>query len=192
MHAIVGNAASLGWVTLKALLLFLTAVFAFRLGERRTLAEMGAHDFVAAVAVGAIVGRVPNASTTSYLEGAATLITILAAHGAVTRLRYRPGLAHVFDHPPRLLVVRGKIDDAELRRSGLTHGDLNALLRTEGIQSVSELRYVVFEKRGSVSLIRETGQADGETVQALHRELERSEGSRQSAASPRRRAPLWH
>ncbi len=60
MEQLIGGVNELGWVAAKALLLYLTAVFGFRLGERRTLAEMSAFDFVAAVAVGAIVGRVPT------------------------------------------------------------------------------------------------------------------------------------
>ncbi|MDP9356486.1 MAG: DUF421 domain-containing protein, partial [Chloroflexota bacterium] len=55
MSYLIGGGAALGWVAVKALLLYLTAVIGFRLGERRTLAEMSPFDFVAAVAVGAIV-----------------------------------------------------------------------------------------------------------------------------------------
>jgi hypothetical protein len=51
----------------KALLLYLTAVLGFRVGQGRTLAELSPYDFVAAVAVGAIVGRIPNAHDASYL-----------------------------------------------------------------------------------------------------------------------------
>src|SRR5205807_3827401 len=65
MDQLMGGGSELFWVALKALLLYVTAIGGFRLGERRTLAEMSAFDFVAAVAVGAIVGRVPNSSTTS-------------------------------------------------------------------------------------------------------------------------------
>ncbi len=108
MNELVGGASQVGWVAVKALLLYLTAVFGFRLGERRTLAEMSAFDFVAAVAVGAIVGRVPNSSTTSYLAGAVTLITVLVTHRIVSKLRRFPGLATLFDHPPRVLVSRAR------------------------------------------------------------------------------------
>jgi uncharacterized membrane protein YcaP (DUF421 family) len=107
MDQLIGGAAQLGWVALKALLLDLTAIIGFRLGERRTLAEMFAFDFVAAVAVGAIVGRVPNSSTTSYIAGATTLVTIIVAHQIVSRLRQFPTTAALFDHPPRVLVADG-------------------------------------------------------------------------------------
>lgn len=63
MDHLVGGVGELGWVALKALLLYLTAVLGFRVGQHRTLADLSPFDFVAAVAVGSIVGRVPNATT---------------------------------------------------------------------------------------------------------------------------------
>jgi|SRR3954451_24247400 hypothetical protein len=72
-------------------LLYMTAVVGFRLAARRTLAEMNGFDFVAAVAVRAIVGRVPNADETGYPQGMATLVAVLACH-AVLRHRVRVDL----------------------------------------------------------------------------------------------------
>jgi uncharacterized membrane protein YcaP (DUF421 family) len=154
MNELFGGAAGLGWVAIKALLLYLTAVFGFRVGERRTLAEMSAFDFIAAVAVGAIVGRVPNASTTSYLAGAVTLVTVLTAHRIVSRLRQVPGMALLFDHPPRVLVSRGQVLDSQLRRSGLTRDDLYGVLRQHGVFELKDVHLVVFEQRGKISVIR--------------------------------------
>jgi uncharacterized membrane protein YcaP (DUF421 family) len=71
MGALIGGASQLGWVALKPVLPYVAAVFGFRSSGRRTLAEMSAFDFVAAVAAGAIVGRVPNASTTTVTSGCA-------------------------------------------------------------------------------------------------------------------------
>ncbi len=149
-----GSPHDVWWVVVKTLLLYATAVVCFRVSERRTLAEMSAFDFVAAVAVGAIVGRVPNAHDAGYLAGAATLIAVLLAHRLVTRLRLRPLFARLIDHPPRLLVADGRVLDAELRRTGLTRQDLYGLLRQHGIDELTSVRYVVFEQRGQVSVVR--------------------------------------
>src|ERR1700722_3311122 len=70
----------LAWIAGKAVLLFATAIVGLRLGKRRILAELSPFDFVAAVAVGAIVGRIPSASDADYLAGAVTLIAVLFAH----------------------------------------------------------------------------------------------------------------
>jgi uncharacterized membrane protein YcaP (DUF421 family) len=160
MSHLIGGVSEVGWVALKALLLYLTAVVGFRLGKRRTLAEMSPFDFVAAVAVGAIVGRVPNASTTSYIAGAATLVTVLLAHACITRLRRVASIAPLFEHPPRLLVAHGRVLDHELRRSGLTRSDLYGLLRQRGVEDLSEARFVIFEQRGQISVVRH-GERDG-------------------------------
>jgi uncharacterized membrane protein YcaP (DUF421 family) len=132
MEHLTGGWEQLGWVATKALLLYLTAVIGFRVGKRRALADLSAFDFVAAVAVGSIVGRVPNATDASHLAGAATLVSVLAAHACVTRLRQFPSVMRLFDHAPRVLVAAGRVFDDELRRCGLTHRDLHALLRQWG------------------------------------------------------------
>ncbi len=155
MSELLGGFSELGWVAVKALLLYLTAVFGFRLGERRTLAEMSAFDFVAAVAVGAIVGRVPNASTTSYIAGATTLVTLLISHAIVAKLRRFPKLAPLFDHPPRVLVSHGQLLTSELRRAGLTVDDLYGLLRQHGVLDIKDAYLVIFEQRGKLSVVKQ-------------------------------------
>jgi hypothetical protein len=78
----------LAWIAGKAVLLYATAIIGLRLGKRRILAELSPFDFVAAVAVGAIVGRIPSASDADYLAGAVTLISVLFAHALVSHLRH--------------------------------------------------------------------------------------------------------
>jgi len=152
----------LGWVALKALLLYLTAIFAFRLGKRRILAEMTPFDFVAAVAVGAIIGGVPSNPSASYLHGTVTLVTILVAHAAITTLRRHDRVRRLVDFPPRLLVANGRLDEAELIRCGLTREDMFGRLREGGIKDLAEVRYVVFEEDGRISIVRARESSGGE------------------------------
>ena len=166
MDHLVGGADELGWVALKAVLLYFTVVFGFRLGQRRSLADMSAFDFVAAVAVGSIVGRVPNAHDASYLAGFATLVAVLGSHWALTRLRHFPSVARLLDQSPRLLVADGQALPAELRRCGLTTADLHALLRRQGVAELAEVRYAILEARGQLSIIRRAGAEPPELVRA--------------------------
>jgi uncharacterized membrane protein YcaP (DUF421 family) len=176
MGHLVGGVGGVGWVVAKTLLLYLTALVGFRVGERRTLAQMSPFDFVAAVAVGAIVGRVPNAEGTSYLAGAATLVAVLLAHRAATRLRFAPRLGRLIEHSPRVLVANGEVRDDELRRCGLTRADLYAQLRQQGIGDLDEVGYAVFEQRGQVSVIRRAG-GDAPPPGLVRDAVERAAGS---------------
>jgi len=54
---LVGGTGGLGWVAVKAVLMFAATIIGLRLGERRTLAQLGAFDFAVALAIGAIIAR---------------------------------------------------------------------------------------------------------------------------------------
>jgi len=150
---LIGGAGGLGWVAVKAVLMFAVAVVGLRLGERRTLAQLGAFDFAVAVAIGSIIGRTVTASDTSFLTGAVALVTLLAAHRLVALARRHSRIARAVDHPPMVLVARGAIVDREVARAGLTTADVHALLRRHEIDDLSEVGYLLYETRGATTLV---------------------------------------
>jgi len=153
MSQLIGGAGGLGWVVAKAVLMFAVAVVGLRLGERRTLAQLGAFDFAVAVAIGSIIGRTVTASDTSFLTGAVALVTLLAVHRLVALARRRSRIARALDHPPRVLVAQGKIQRRELARAGLTDADVHALLRQQGVDDLGRVGYLLYETRGATTLV---------------------------------------
>jgi uncharacterized membrane protein YcaP (DUF421 family) len=143
----------------KAGLLYATAIIGLRLGKRRILAELSPFDFVAAVAVGAIVGRIPSAADADYLAGAVTLIAVLFAHALVSHLRHYSSVARLVDQSPRILVANGKILKDGLRRSGLSRADVESLLRQRGVREVGEVEYLILEEGGKVSVVADVARA---------------------------------
>ena len=153
MLELVGETGGLGWVAVKAVLLFAVAVIGLRLGERRTLAQLGAFDFAVAVAIGAIIGRTVTAPSASFAVGAVALVTLLVVHRLVAFARRHSRIARIIDHPPRVLVAGGKIQDRELARAGLTTADVHALLRQQGVGDLGQVGYLLYETRGTTTLI---------------------------------------
>jgi uncharacterized membrane protein YcaP (DUF421 family) len=150
---LVGGTGGLGWVAVKAVLMFAVAVVGLRLGERRTLAQLGAFDFAVAVAIGAIIGRTATASSASFVTGAVALVTLLVAHRLVAFARRHNRMARLIDHQPRVLVAGGKMQDRELGRAGLTAADVHALLRQQGVDDLRQVGYLLYETRGTTTLI---------------------------------------
>jgi uncharacterized membrane protein YcaP (DUF421 family) len=165
MTELFGDSGALSWVAVKAVLMFAVAVAGFRLGERRTLAELGVFDFVVAVAAGALVGRTSTSSTTSFANGAVALATLLVAHRLVAAGRRHSRLGRLIDQPPRLLIAHGAVQDAELARTGLTVADVATLLRQRGVVDLDQVAYLLYEARGAVTLIR-TGEPSGPLLDA--------------------------
>lgn len=149
-----GGAGGLGWVVVKAVLLFAVAVIGLRLGERRTLAQFSAFDFAVAVAIGAIIGRTVTAASTSFATGAVALVTLLIMHRIVAFARQHSRVARAIDHPPRILIARGRIRQRELAWAGLTPPDVYMLLRQHGVGDLSQVGYLLYEPRGRTTLIR--------------------------------------
>ncbi|MDR3035488.1 MAG: DUF421 domain-containing protein [Kitasatospora sp.] len=150
---LIGGSSALGWVALKAVLLFTVAVIGLRLGERRTIAQLSAFDFAVAIAIGAIIGRGATASDTSFVTSAVALVTLLVAHRVVATLRRHSRVVRLIDHPPRVLVARGEMQAEALARADLTAEDVYALLRQNGVGDLGQVGYLIYEARGAVTVI---------------------------------------
>ena len=130
-------------------------------GSRHRPAPGGtAHDcpaqrirFRDRVAIGAIIGRGATASDTSFATSAVALVTLLVAHRVVTILRRHSRVVRLIDHPPCVLVARGALQDGELARAGLTDTDVYELLREHGVGDLGQVGYLLYEPRGTVTVI---------------------------------------
>jgi uncharacterized membrane protein YcaP (DUF421 family) len=83
---------------------------------------------------------------------------VLAAHAVVTFGRYRPWVAKATEHRVRVLVDHGQLRRDQMRLCGLTDKDVLAQLRHLGVGSLAELRYVLYETKGELTLVREHGE----------------------------------
>lgn len=161
LHALIGDLSAVSDTIVKTSTLFLTAALLFRFTERRTMAEFAPFDWIAAVAAGAIVGRAATASDTSWLGATTALICLLVTHAGIARLRFVPRLRRLIDPPATVLIRDGVVLRRNLRRCGLTHSDLQAVLRQHGHRSAESVHLAVFEAKGAVSVLATDG-ANGE------------------------------
>lgn len=86
--------------------------------------------------------------------GAVALISLVAVHRLASLLRFSPLFGKLADHRIRVLVADGELRRRQLRLCGLTDNDLHAELRQRGVFDVQELRYVLYEAKGGLSLVR--------------------------------------
>jgi uncharacterized membrane protein YcaP (DUF421 family) len=172
---LVAGTGPLATAAAKAALMYVTALLGLRVAHRRTLAQWTAIDFAAAVAVGAIVGRTAVASSEPLLVGIVALLTILLAHALVTFGRYVPWLTKLTDHRIRVLVEHGRLRRRQLVICGLTDADLFAQLRQQGVYELDGLRYVLYETKGELTVVKES-QVPGPDPALIRRGLQDATG----------------
>jgi uncharacterized membrane protein YcaP (DUF421 family) len=163
---IVGSWPTVGYVALSTMLIYVSVVVGTRFSERRTLAEMTAYDFAAAVALGSIIGRTATAKSPSYVQGLAAVVALLLVHNVTSWGRYRwSWFEHLTDRAPIVVVRNGRPVPEGLRRAKITEADLETVLRRRGLSDLRGVRALVLEGKGAFSVIAddrdEAGRPDG-------------------------------
>jgi uncharacterized membrane protein YcaP (DUF421 family) len=78
---------------------------------------------------------------------------LVAIHRLASLMRFRPLLGKLFDHRIRVLVADGQLRSRELRKCGLTDKDLFTQLRQRGVFTIEDVRYVLYEPKGSITIV---------------------------------------
>ncbi|MEZ4501811.1 MAG: DUF421 domain-containing protein [Dehalococcoidia bacterium] len=144
-----------GLVALSALLLYPALIVLTRLNGLRSFARLSAFDFAMTVAVGSALASAIITGRPSVLDAVVAFTLLFALQHLVARLRLAvPGVANLVDNAPLLLVDEGRFIEAHLREGRVTETDVWAALRRAGVWHLTDVRAVVLETTGDISVIR--------------------------------------
>ena len=151
--------SGLGRVLVVGFCAYLGLVLILRISGKRTLAKMNAFDFVVTVALGSILATMLLSKDVALAEGLLALVWLiglqwLVAWGAVRSAAWR----HLIKSEPRLLALRGQLNQRALREERITDDGIYAALRAAGHASLTDVEAVVLETDGSISVV---GSGDG-------------------------------
>ncbi len=147
-----------GTVALSALSIYAFLILFSRLVGPRSFSQLTAFDFAVTVALGAIVGATTTGGA-PLANGITGLATLFLLRWLVARYR-RKGLTKAVDNSPLMLMDGPKILPEYLERGKITEADLLQSLRKKGITQLNQVRAVVMERDGSISVLRADGPLD--------------------------------
>lgn len=135
---------ALGWLILL-----------IRVNGLRALSKMTNFDFVMTVALGSLLAGAGQASEWgAFWQILAAMGGLFMAQYAAARLR---SLSHSVEsaiaNKPSLLMRDGEIDEDALAANRITRADLLAKLREANVLDFSEVRAVVLESTGDISVL---------------------------------------
>lgn len=142
----------------SAFIIMFAVVAVARLAGLRTFAKMSAFDFASTVAVGSIMASSVVSTEVSVLRAAIAIAVIVGIQTVVGRIKFASdAFENLMENDPILLMRDGRIIERNLHRSGVTQGDLIAKLREANVVQLSEVKAVVFETTGDVSVLHGSG-----------------------------------
>lgn len=139
-------------IFITAFCVYAALILLVRLNGLRSFSKMSSHDFAITIAIGSIMGSTVLFATASLADGLAALVALFVFQRILSSARRQFGSSPV-DNRPLLLMRDGRILEQNLVRAQVTREDLFSKLREANVLSMTEVRAVVLEATGDVSVL---------------------------------------
>jgi uncharacterized membrane protein YcaP (DUF421 family) len=144
LRAVALSVIAVGWVVLVVRMIGL-----------RAFSKMTAFDFVATVAIGSLLaGAAQSTSWTAFLQAILAMASLLGVQYTTARLRKASGtFERIVQNRPVLLMQDGQILRPALHVTRVAEDDLIAKLREANVLRMEDVRAVVLETTGDISVL---------------------------------------
>lgn len=151
--------SDLAFVVGSAIAMLVGILALVRLVGLRSFSKMTPIDFAVTLATGSVLSAVAL-SNSALTDGLVAVATLLGVQAAISFARSRWGFAAVTDNVPMVLMAGPRMLDANLDRARVTPDDVRAKLREAGVLNYDQVRYVVLETTGDVSVVVGDGELE--------------------------------
>ena len=140
--------------------IYLLLIGLTRLAGLRAFSKLSSFDFAVTIAMGSVIATTISAKSPPLAQCGLALIGLFAIQFIVAFLRSRTGwMSLIVDNRPLLLMDGTEVLTDNLRRARITRDDLRGKLREANVLDLSQVRAVVLEATGDISVLH--GDADG-------------------------------
>ena len=127
-----------------------------RLVGLRAFSKMTSFDFVTTIATGSLIAQAgTRARWDEYLHAMAAIAGVFLIKWLLALARQRSdALQTAITNKPVLLMERGRFLEAAMQETRVSRSNLIEKLRADGVADIDEVRAVVLETTGDISVIR--------------------------------------
>jgi len=148
-------------ISFTAVGIFVLLIIYTRILGLRSFSKMSSFDFAMTIAVGSLLATTIISKSTSLLAGAIAIGSLFVIQGSLSFLRKCTNwFSKVVDNEPLLLMRDGVIFYDALKISRVTENDLIAKLREANVLRFSQVRAVVLETTGDISVLHTNNDTD--------------------------------
>jgi uncharacterized membrane protein YcaP (DUF421 family) len=148
-------------VVLSALGIYITLIVLTRITGLRSFSKMSSFDFAITVAFGSVLASTIVAPTPALLTGAFGLVMLYGIQYAVSKSRRLTAtVERLVDNEPVLVMAGEQVLSDHLDEVRMSEDDLRSKLRLAGVTHPGQVRAVVFETTGDVSVVKTTDEVD--------------------------------
>jgi uncharacterized membrane protein YcaP (DUF421 family) len=142
-------------IVLRAAFLYAFVVFVMRVIGRRELSSMTPFDLVLLIILGDAIQQGLTQDDYSVTGAVIAVATIATLQVFTSYLSFRSKRARkVFEGEPIVVVERGEVVAANLKRERMTEEEVLEEARQQQISSLDEIDWAIIEANGTISFIK--------------------------------------
>lgn len=146
------------WQALLAIIItatgiYLAVILFTRIAGKRSFSKMSSFDFAMTVAIGSMIATTVLSSSVSLWNGIVGLAAVYLLQISIALLRRFKIIKETVDNSPLLLMDGENILHKNLRKARVSEGDLRSKLREANVIKLEQVRAVIFETTGDISVM---------------------------------------
>ena len=150
---------------MAAVFIYIYIIIITRLAGKRTFAKMTSVDFAVTIAMGSILADAVNKPVSSLMPAFVSLALLAILQVVFSKiLASSDSIEKLTTNTPLLLMKDGIILEDNLKRSLVSRADLMGKLREANVLQISQVKAVVFETTGDISVLHSTKDITIESV----------------------------
>jgi uncharacterized membrane protein YcaP (DUF421 family) len=141
-------------VVLSTIGIYISLICFTRIAGLRSFSKMSSFDFAITVAIGSLIASTILAKDPPLLLAIVALGILFVVQMVVASLRGSSTImSKLVDNQPLLLMDNERMLEENLKKAKVTHADLRAKLREANVTQMSQIKAVVMEATGDISVL---------------------------------------
>jgi len=146
-------------------LAYLALIFVLRISGKRTLSKMNAFDSIVTIALGSTLATVLLNKSVALADGVLALSLLVGLQYIITFLAVRSEkISQLVKATPTLIVYDGKMLHKAMLSERINSDEIYAVLRNNGLSSIKDVKAVILETDGKLTVINGSGKEEPETL----------------------------
>ncbi|MGV3773598.1 MAG: DUF421 domain-containing protein [Verrucomicrobiales bacterium] len=141
-------------ISLRAIIVFISAVIMVRLADKRFLSRKTAYDAVLGFVMASMLARAINGSAPLVPTLVGGFVLVFLHRGAAWASRHAHWFGWLMKGRSDVIIENGQIIEEGMRKNLFSRGDLDEDLRLQGVERVEDVKSAHVERNGTVSVIK--------------------------------------
>lgn len=143
---------------LRTLILYIVIMVAMRIMGKRQVGDMQPSDLVVSLLISEIAAMPIDNIDRPIVNGIIAVFLLVFLETALACISLKSGkLRRVVNGAPVIIINRGKVNRASLKRLRITTDELLETLRSQGFFDISTVQYAIIEPNGQLSVLEKSG-----------------------------------